>query len=129
MSARTERGGRVEFAPETLGPLPWLGAALAAVTGSIHLYLFYTQGFLPFLLAGLGFYGAVVLLLVLQGSFRLVLYAVGVPFVLAQLGGYYTVERPDSIGAMTTLAIIDKGVQIALVVLLLGLLVRAWRER
>lgn len=127
MSDAARRQGRLSFDLDTLGPLDWLGAVLAAVTGVIHVYLFTTEGTFLFLLAGLGFFGAVLLLPATQGTYRLLLYGAGVLYVLVQILGYYTLQRPDGLEAMRTAAIVDKTAQVALVVLLIVLFVRRWR--
>lgn len=111
---------------ETLGGLHALAIVLAAFTGAVHLYLFYDQGFVPFLLAGLGFFGAIGLLAVTKGSFRHLLYLAGIPFTAAQIVGYYAVEQPQSLADVSTIAIVDKIVQVALIVVLAYLFYVEW---
>lgn len=105
----------VRFTTEGLTTTHYAAMLLAAVTGLVHLYLYYVQGFLPFLLAGLGFFGAVGLLLVLP-AYRGWLYLVGVPYTLAQMGAWIAVGTPDF-----ALGVADKLVQAALIVLLVVL--------
>lgn len=78
------RDPRIGLSIWTVGPLAWLAIALTATTGLVHLYLYMVDGFLPFLLGGLGYLGAIVLLLVLPG-YRRWLYLVGIPYVLVHL--------------------------------------------
>lgn len=96
----------------------WAAIGLAAITGLVHLYLFWTQDFLLFLLAGLGFFGAIALLLV--GIRHRLLYLVGALYTLAQMGGWVAAGMPDF-----WLGVFDKVVQVTLVVLLVYLY---WRE-
>lgn len=95
----------------------WAAIGLAAITGIIHLYLFWTQDFVPFLLAGLGFFGAIALVLV--GFHRRLVYLVGVPYTLAQMAGWVMAGTPDF-----WLGVFDKIVQVALI----GLLVYLYRR-
>lgn len=111
---------------ETLGGLHWAAIGLAAFTGAVHLYLYFDQGFLPFLLAGLGFFGAIGLILVTKGSYRHLLYAAGIPYTLAQMIAYFVVEQPQSLADITTLAIVDKIAQTLLIVLLAYLFYTEW---
>lgn len=126
MSQQTaqQRGFGVEL--DTLDGLHWTVIGLAAITGAVHLYLYVDQGFLPFLLAGLGFYGAIGLLLVTRGSYRHLLYLAGIPYTFAQIVAYYVVEQPQSIGDLSMLAMVDKLVQVALIVLLAYLFYSEW---
>jgi hypothetical protein len=121
MATRTESG--LGFVTDGLGPLHWFGIALAAVTGAIHLLL--GVRFVPspigvsFLLAGLGFFGAVALLLL--DYRRRLLYAVGVPFTAVQILLWYVFNEPTSLGEVGTLGLVDKVAQVALVVVLVVL--------
>ena len=92
----------------------WAAIALAAITGFVHLYLYWTQEFVPFLLAGLGFFGAIALILV--GFHRRLLYLAGVPYTLAQMVGWFVLD-----GNVTTLAVVDKVAQVLLIALLVYL--------
>ncbi|WP_224333364.1 hypothetical protein [Haloprofundus halobius] len=64
METHTRSIARIALASrdEPLTRLHWTAVGLAATTGFVHLYLYWVQGFVPFLLAGLGFLGAVALL-------------------------------------------------------------------
>lgn len=102
-----------------LNSLHWAAIALAAVTGIVHLYLYFTQETVVFLLAGLGFFGAIALLLF--NVFRPVLYLVGIPYTVVQMVGWYTAGMPDF-----TLGVADKLIQAALIILLAYLAYGAW---
>lgn len=113
---------------DSLSGLHWAGIAAAVVSGLIHLRL--GLGSLPvplrisFLLAGLGFLGAVVL--VLFDYHRRTVYAVGIPFVLAQIGAWYYINfatGPKSFPAdVGTLGAVDKVAQVLLLAVLVVLL-------
>lgn len=109
--------GTVRFEIDSFTGMHWLAVVLAAVTGAVHLYLFATQGWIPFLLAGLGFFGAIGLILTLP-AYRPWLYLTGIPYTLAQMVGWYVVEQPAGLGDVSGLAAFDKLVQILLIVLL-----------
>jgi hypothetical protein len=88
-----------------------LGAmALATITGGVHLYLYATQSFVPFLLAGLGFL-ALAGLMATTFDHR-VLYLGAIPFTLAQIGAWIQLGMPDFV-----LGVADKSVQVALIAL------------
>lgn len=103
----TEEGG-LRLAIDTLDPLHWAGIGLAAITGALHLYLFAVEDWLPFLLAGLGFFAAIALLAV--NVRRKYLYPVGVAYTVAQIAGYLVLP----LGPLW-LGVLDKAVQVALV--------------
>lgn len=126
MSHQTARRRGFGLNVETLGAPHWIAIGLAAITGAVHLYLFVDQGFFPFLLAGLGFYGAIGLLLVTKGLYRQLLYLAGIPYTVAQIGGYYAVERPAAFADVSTLALFDKTVQVALIAVLAYLFYAEW---
>jgi len=104
----------VGFRMGSMTPAHWLVAALAAITGTVHVYLYLNEGFLPFLFAGVVFYGAIVA--VLLNVFRRVVYALGVPFTAGQIGIWVLLGMPNF-----TLDVFDKAVQIALIALLVYL--------
>ncbi|WP_255196949.1 DUF7475 family protein [Halorarius litoreus] len=118
MAETTRSIGRIALASrdEPLTRLHWVAIGLALTTGVVHLYLYVAQGFLPFLLAGLGFLGAVVLLV--AGVNRRVLYVVGVPFTAVQIVAWVALGMPDF-----ALGVFDKTVEVALVVALAYLFV------
>lgn len=99
---------------EGLTATHYAAMALAGVTGVVHLYLYWAQGYLPFLLAGAGFFGAVGLLFVTAN--RSLVYLAGIPFTLVQMVGWVTAGMPEF-----TLGVADKVVQAALIVLLVVL--------
>lgn len=115
-----QRSGLIRFETASLGGMHWSAIGLAAVTGLVHLYLYFTQGFFLFLLAGLGFFGAIGLIMILP-AYRKWLYAAGVPYTLAQIVGWYTIERPASFGDISGIALLDKAVQVVFIVLLIQL--------
>ena len=98
--------------------LHWAAAGLAAATGVVHLYLFATQAFLPFLFAGVVFLAAIAgMLLIPYGHVaRRAIYALGVPFTAGQIAAWYLAGMPDF-----ALGVADKAVQVALILVLIGL--------
>jgi len=114
----------------SLNALHWVGIVAALVTAAVHIRL--GVGGLPlplrisFLLAGLGFVGAVVL--VLLDYRRRTVYAVGIPFTLVQIVLWYalnfaggTKSFPADVG---TLGAVDKVAQVVLIAVLVVLLRR-----
>ncbi len=118
--------GNRQLALESLTPLHWLAIAMAVVSALVHLVL--GIGFLPhwmgvlFVLATGGFIGGIVLV-VLEYRRRLV-YLAGIPFTAVQIVGWYVVNQPDSLAALTAVDVIDKVAQVVLIVALVALLVR-----
>jgi len=115
---------------DSLTGLHWAGILAAIISGVIHLFL--AASFLPsglgvaFLLAGLGFLGAVVL--VVLDVRRRAVYAVGIAFTAAQLVLWYYLNfaagpKPFP-GEIGTIGAVDKVIQIALIVVLVALLAR-----
>lgn len=111
-----DAGATLDAAPFT--GLHWLAIALLAVTGTVHVYLFATQEFVPFLLAGLGFFGAIGVLL--ADFYRRLVYLALVPYTIAQIVGWYVLD-----GDLTAIAVVDKVAQVLLLVLLVYLF---WRD-
>lgn len=113
----TEERTRSRFGPDvgSLSGLHWVAVGLATVSGVVHLYLYWTQEFVPFLLAGLGFFGIIALILI--GIYRQLVYALAIPFTLAQMAAWVAVGMPDF-----ELGVFDKAVQTLLIALLLYLL-------
>lgn len=111
---------RIETASLTW--MHWLAGALALLSGIVHLVLgiqFWgdpTSG--PFVLAGLGFFGGV--LLALMDYRRRLLYLVGVVFVAAQIVAFYFINYLNQ-PAFSTVEVVDKVAQVVLIVLLVGL--------
>jgi hypothetical protein len=113
-----ERTSVAVTTPDTaLSWVHWTALGLAAVTGAIHVYLYTTEDWLPFLYAGAGFLAAIGLFFLLAG-YRRPIYAVGVPFTVAQIVGYAMFP----LGPLW-LGVLDKAVQVALVVALVALFV------
>lgn len=113
--ADADRRRGIGFSTAGLTGLHYAAMGLAAITGVIHLYLYYVQGFAPFLLASLGFFGAIGLILVLP-AYRPWLYLVGIPYTLVQMAGWIAAGMPDFV-----LGVVDKVVQVALIALLVVL--------
>lgn len=111
---------------DSLTAIHWLVILLAAITGAIHLYI--SIDALPgglgiaFVLAGLGFFGAIVLFLYTRGRYRRWLYIVGIPYTLVQIVLYYVYNEPASLADMATVDVLDKVVQVVLVLVLVYLL-------
>lgn len=107
---------------ESLTPLHWLAVVLAFVTGAIHFVLGiqFFPGAQPvaFLLAGLGFFGAMVLFLL--DYRRRLLYIVGVPFVALQIVLWLWLNQRVQ-PAVSPIEVIDKGSQVLLIALLVVL--------
>lgn len=132
MATSTQRTGGIDI--DSLTGLHWVGIVLAAVSGVIHLFLgvsgvtgspyFSFELGVAFLLAGLGFLGAIVL--VLLDVRRRVVYGVGIPFTAIQIvlwyvGNFATTDSsfPGDVG---TMGAIDKVAQVLLIVVLIALL-------
>ncbi|KYH26421.1 hypothetical protein HAPAU_15190 [Halalkalicoccus paucihalophilus] len=115
---------------DTLDGIHWLGILSALVSAGVHLligaWFFPAPLGISFVLAGLGFIGAVVLVLV--DFHRRAVYAVGIPFTLVQIVLWYWVNFvgmdksfPADIG---TLDAVDKIAQVVLLAVLVVLLRR-----
>jgi len=121
MATSTATGGGIRT--ESLTGLHWVGVALAAITGVIHLVL--GAGFLAnslgnpiawaFLVAGVGFLAGIAG--VLGGYRRRLLYLMGIPFTAGQVVIWYAINAPD----LSPLGIGDKIVQILLIAVLIVL--------
>jgi hypothetical protein len=119
---------RVQLSIDTLGSLHWLGILATLVSAGVHLLLgvrqFPSTLGISFILAGLGFLGAVVL--VLFNYRRRLVYAVGIPYTLVQIVLWYYVNFAaggKSFPAdMGTLGAIDKVAQVVLIAVLVVLL-------
>ncbi|RRJ33761.1 DUF7475 family protein [Halocatena pleomorpha] len=85
---------RPETNTESLTTLHWIAIGLTIITGVIHLVLgiMAFPGVLPtaFLLAGIGFFAGIGLLLL---GYRRSLYIVGVPFVAVQIVLYLWINQ------------------------------------
>ncbi len=112
----------------SLTGLHWAGIVAAVVSAAVHLLLgvrMLPSGMgISFVLAGLGFLGAVALVLV--DYRRRAVYAVGIPFTLVQILLWYYVNFvslgksfPADVG---TLGAVDKLAQVVLLAVLVALL-------
>jgi len=113
----------------SLTRLHWLGIVLAVVTGAVHLafgvlFLDSAAGILSpanaqplsFVLAGIAFFVAVLLLLL--DFRRRLLYLVGIPFTGIQIVLYFALNWPD---VLNPGGVGDKVVQVALITVLVVL--------
>lgn len=118
---------------EGLGAVHYLAIALAAVTGVVHLVLGVggvvtgeTVGLaVSFVLAGLGYFGAVAL--VVLNVRRKLLYAAGVPYTAVQIALWYWLNygaTGDPL-VLSPVAVVDKVAQVGLIVALVYLYWRA----
>lgn len=103
--------GEIGFDNGKMSGTHWLAAALATATGVIHLFLYWDQGFVPFLFAGVVFLGAVGALLL--NVYRRLLYALGIPFTAGQIAIWAAQGMPDM-----DIAIFDKPIQLVLILVL-----------
>lgn len=107
---------------ESLTGTHWLAIVLAFITGAVHLFL--AASFVPepmgfaFLIAALGFFGAIVAVLV--DYRRRVIYLLGIPFTAGQIPAWYVVNAPD----FSAMGIGDKVVQVLLIVVIALLYMR-----
>ncbi|MFB6074727.1 MAG: hypothetical protein ABEJ89_06920 [Haloarculaceae archaeon] len=93
----------------------------------IHLYLYTSEGFLPFLLGGLGYLGAVVLLLF--NVRRRLLYLVGIPYALLHTVGWAAAGMPDGGWTLAALPVVTLGsVDKLIEIVLIGMLVYLYRN-
>lgn len=108
------------LAVESLTPIHWLGVVMALVSAAVHIVL--GASFLPhwmgilFVLAGGGYIGGVVLLVV--DYRRRLLYLVGIPYTLVQILGWYVVNRPAGVADLTAAGTVDKVAQLILIAVL-----------
>jgi succinate dehydrogenase/fumarate reductase cytochrome b subunit len=113
---------------ETIGGVHWVGILAAVVSAGVHLLLgvrMFPSGMgISFILAGLGFLGAIVLVLV--GYRRQTVYALGIPFVLVQIVLWFVVNFVNGSksfpGDIGTLGAVDKLAQVVLIGVLVVLL-------
>lgn len=118
-SSTASRQDEGALATASLTTLHWIGIALAAITGGIHLWL--GVSFVPsplgiaFLFAGVVYVGAIAG--VLLDVRRRLLYLLGIPFTAGQIPIWLAANWPD-LGAI---GIGDKVVQVALIAVLVVL--------
>jgi succinate dehydrogenase/fumarate reductase cytochrome b subunit len=124
----TSRTEGLRLQTGSLGGIHWIGILAALVSAAIHLLLgirMLPSGMgISFVLAGLGFLGAIVLVLIAYR--RRTVYAVGIPFVLVQIVLWFVVNfvnGPKTFPAdVGTLGAIDKIAQLVLLGVLVVLL-------
>jgi hypothetical protein len=109
----------------SVSTLHWIGIVLAVITGAIHFYLVTLYGLsafgVAFLVAGIGFLvGAIA---ILTNTRRRLFVVLGIPFTAGQIVIWYVVNMGD----LGTTGIVDKVVQVLLVVVLLVLYQRGSR--
>lgn len=125
---------RASVRTDTLGGLHWVAIGLAAITGAIHVFLGVSAFFgdvipLPlgvsFLLAGLGYFGAIGL--VVLGWRRRLVYLAGIPYTAVQILLWYQFNYAgtgESLAQAGPIEVVDKLAQLLLIVLLVVLYVR-----
>jgi hypothetical protein len=124
----TTETDRLSLDVASLDGLHWVGIVAALVSAAVHLLLgvrMLPSGMgISFVLAGLGFLGAIAL--VMLDYRRRTVYAVGIPFTLVQIALWYYVNFvslgksfPADIG---TLGAVDKVAQLVLLAVLVVLL-------
>lgn len=106
------------FETESISGLGWIAVALVFVTAVLHLYAGIVEGAPPVALAGVGFFGAIVLYL--ADYRRRLLYLVGIVYTGIQVPIWYVVKA----GQYTTVGYVDKTVQVVLIALLVYLYLR-----
>jgi len=125
--ATTETEG-IALRTDSLGSLHWVGILAALVSAAVHLLLgirSLPEGLgISFTLAGLGFLGAIGLVLI--DYRRRTVYAVGIPYTLVQIVLWYLVNFAGGSksfpGDVGTLGAVDKIAQLVLVAVLVALL-------
>lgn len=112
------------FGEPSTNRLDYLAMALVVITGIVHLYEGVEDWGEPiaiwFLLAGIGFFGAIVLFLL--GFRPRVLYLVGIAYTGIQVIAYVVINWPT---VLSPIGVFDKIVQLVLI----GTLVTLYRER
>jgi hypothetical protein len=123
---------QLELSTGSLSGLHWVGVLTALVSAVIHLLLGVRMSIsmspsgmsISFILAGLGFLGGIVL--VLLDYRRRTVYAIGIPFTAIQIILWYYINfaaGPKSFPAdIGTLGAVDKIAQVVLVAVLVVLL-------
>lgn len=119
--------GTSRWETASLTTLHWVAVALAAVTGLVHLGLGLSDIGTPmgisFLLAGLGFFAGIALLL--RGYRRRLLYLLGIAYTGLQIVLYVAFNWPNVVfladGSVYVEGVVDKVVQLALVATLVAL--------
>jgi hypothetical protein len=131
-SMATAETQQLELSTGSLSGLHWVGVLTALVSAVIHLLLGVRMSIsmspsgmsISFILAGLGFLGGIVL--VLLDYRRRTVYAIGIPFTAIQIILWYYINfaaGPKSFPAdIGTLGAVDKIAQVVLVAVLVVLL-------
>lgn len=117
--------------PDTMRGLHWAGIAMALISGVVHFvlglqFLPHAMGF-AFLIAAAGF--AVGSWLVIADVQRTIVYTLGVPFTLGQIGAWIALTRPElvedfDLSVLGAIEIVDKTAQILLLIVLVVLYVQ-----
>lgn len=113
---------------ESLGGIHWVGIVAAVISAGIHLLLgvrMFPSGMgVSFVLSGVGFLGAIGLVLI--GYRRRTVYALGIPFVLVQVVLWLVINFVNGSkafpGDIGTFGAIDKLAQVVLLGVLVVLL-------
>jgi hypothetical protein len=124
----TAQSDGIALRTDGLGALHYVGILAALVTAGVHFRLgfgMFPSGLgISFILAGLGFVGAVVLVLI--GFRRRTVYQIGIPFTLIQIVLWYYLNfaagSKSFPGDVGTLGAVDKAAQVVLLVVLAALL-------
>lgn len=110
----------------SLTGLHWVAVVLAVLSGVVHLVLgvrFFPEGTaIAFILAGVAFFVAIGLFLI--DYHRRLLYAVGVPFVLAQIVAWLWINQRQQ-PEISPVEGVDKAAQVVLILILVLLYRRA----
>ena len=125
MATETGTSSGLSLQTDSMTPVHWVGVALALVSGVVHLVI--GVGALPssfgiaFILAFLGFVGAVTLILL--DVRRQLVYLVGIPYVGVQIAAWYQIQVASrGLFNLGALDYIDKIAQVLLLVILLYLI-------
>ena len=116
-------GDNTQSVASPITTIHWGAIGLVVVTGLVHLVL--GIGFLPhwmgvvFVLAALGFFGAIVLFWL--DVHRRLLYLAGIPYTGVQIVLWYALNQPTTVGDLTPVEVIDKVAQVLLIVTLIVL--------
>lgn len=108
-----QSGSRLETS--SISTIQWVAMVLVALTGVLHVYAGVIEGAPPVGIAGVGFFGAIVLFL--ADHRRRLLYLIGIPYTAVQIPLWYAIKA----GEYTMVGYVDKAIQVLLVVVLLYL--------
>lgn len=118
---------RSTFDTESLTTLHWVAMIFASATGLVHLAFGVSNLGTPlgiaFLIAGLGYVGAIMLFL--RGYRRQRLYLIGIPYVGAHVVLYVVINWPNVVfladGSVFVVGLVDKAIELLLIVALIVL--------